>query len=181
MDEELEVETAAEDVLAQQAGGLGFLDGAVEVVRRVDVFAAQEDVAAVGLEGACGDQHAFHQQVGQLFHQHAVLPGVGFHFVRVAQQVADVHGFVGRHQAPFHAGGEARTAATLEAGVLDLLHDLGLGHFGQGLARCGIAVLLLVLVEPYRLRVFAQAPGQRMGLFAAGNAVGRADGGEGLH
>ncbi|MCY1449868.1 hypothetical protein D9M71_666360 [compost metagenome] len=178
MDEQLEVEAAAEDVLAEQAGGLGFIDGAIQVARCVDVFAAQEDVAPVSLQGAGADQHAFHQQVGQLLHEHAVLPGVRLHLVRVAQQVADVQRVVLGHQAPLHAGGEACAATALEAGVLDLLDDVVDSHFRQRLARSGIAVLRLVFLEPYRLAVVAQAPGQRMGLGGALGAVGGTEGGE---
>ncbi|MNZ99078.1 hypothetical protein D3C78_1183890 [compost metagenome] len=117
--------------------------------------------------------------MGLLLHQHAVFPGVGLHFIRVAQQVADVHRFVFGHQAPFDAGGEARTATALEAGIFDGLDDIVLGHLRQGLAGGSIAVLGLVLVQPDRLAVVAQAPGQRMRLGAAGNAVGRAEGSDG--
>src|SRR5690606_13156609 len=63
---QLDIEVAAADVLAQEAGGLGFIDGAVEADRRIDIFAAQEDIAAVGLERAGTDDHAFDQQVRQL-------------------------------------------------------------------------------------------------------------------
>ncbi len=181
MHEQFEIEAAAEDVLAQQAGGLGLIDGAIEVGGRVDVFAAQEDVAAIGLERAGADDHAFHQQVRQLLHQQAVLPGVGLHLVRVAQQVADVQRFVGGHQAPLHARGEAGAATALEAGFLHRLHDVRLGHFGQRFAQRGVAVLLAIFVEPDRLAVVAQAPGQRMGFFATGDAVGRAEGCQLLH
>ncbi|CAM5240932.1 hypothetical protein SSTU70S_00351 [Stutzerimonas stutzeri] len=104
VDEQLEIEAGTEDVLAEQAGGLGFLDGAVEVVRRIDVFAAQEDVTAIGLERSSADQHAFDEKVRQLLHEQAVLPGVGFHLVGIAQQVADVLRFVCWHQAPLDAG-----------------------------------------------------------------------------
>ncbi len=179
MHEQLEVEAAAEDVLAQKACGLGFLDGTVQVLGRGGVLATQEDVAAVGLQRTGADQHAFDQQMGLLLHQHAVLPGVGFHFVRVAQQVADVHGFVFGHQAPLHAGGEACTTTPLEAGVLDGLDDIVLGHLRQCLAGSGIAVLGLVLGQPDRLAVVTQAPGQRVGFGRARDAVGRAEGSNG--
>ena len=177
--EQLEIETAAEDVLAQQAGGLGFLDGAVEVLRCGGVFATQEDVATVGLQGAGADQHALDQQMGLLLHQHAVLPGVRLHFVRVAQQVADVHGFVFGHQAPLHASGEACATAALEAGVLDALHDVVGRHLRQCLAGGSVAVLRFVLGKPYRLAVVTQAPGQRVGFGRARDAVGRAEGSNG--
>ncbi len=177
--EQLEIETAAQDILAQQAGGLGFIDGAVEVLRCGGVFATQEDVAAVGLQGAGADQHALDQQMGLLLHQHAVLPGVRLHFVRVAQQVADVHGFVFGHQAPLHASGEACTATALEARVLDRLYDIVLRHLRQGLAGCGIAVFRFVLGQPYWLAIVTQAPGQRVGFGRARDAVGRAEGSNG--
>ncbi len=179
VDEQLEIEAATQDVLAQKACGLGFFHGTTQVLGGGGVLAPQEDVAAVGLECASTDQHAFDQQMGQLLHQHAVLPGVGLHFVRVAQQVADVHGFVFGHQAPLHTGGEARTAATLEAGILDGLHDVVLGQVGEGLAGRRVTVLGLVLVEPDRLAVVAQAPGQGMGFCGARNAVRRTERGQG--
>ncbi|MCY1423094.1 hypothetical protein D9M71_388000 [compost metagenome] len=161
--EQLEVEAAAQDVLAQKACSLGFFHGTVEVLGGGDVFATQEDVATVGFQCAGTDQHAFDQQMGQLLHQHAVFPGVGLHFIRVAQQVADVHGFVFGHQAPLHASGKACAAATLEARVLDGLDDVVLGHLPKGLARRGVTVLGLVLVEPHGFAVVTQAPGQRVG------------------
>ena len=177
--EQLEVEARTEDVLAQKACGLGFVNGAVEVLCRSGVFATQEDVAAVGFQRTGADQHALDQQMGLLLHQHAVFPGVGLHFIRVAQQVADVHGFIFGHQAPLHASGEARAATALEAGVLDTLHDVVGGHVGQRLARGGVAVLGLVLGKPDRLAVVTQAPGQRVGFGGTRNAVGRAEGSDG--
>ncbi len=62
--EQLEIEAGAEDVLAQQAGGLGFFDGAVEALGGWWGIGHAGDVAAVGLERAGTDQHAFHQQMG---------------------------------------------------------------------------------------------------------------------
>ncbi len=160
VDEQLEIKTGAQDVLAQQAGGLGFFHGTVQVLGGGGVFAAQEDVATVGLQRTGADQHAFDQQMGQLLHQHAVLPGVGFHFIRVAQQVADVDGFVLGIRPHFTPVGEARTAATLETGVFHGLDDVVAGHVGEGLTRGGVAVLGLVLVQPHRFAVVTQTPGQ---------------------
>ncbi|MCY1177324.1 hypothetical protein D9M73_176280 [compost metagenome] len=179
MDEQLEIETAAQDVFTQQTSCLGFFHGTVEVLGGGGVLATQEDVATVGFQCAGTDQHAFDQQMGQLLHQHAVFPGVGLHFIRVAQQVADVHGFVFGHQAPLHASGEACAATAFEAGVLDALHDVVGGHLRQRLAGCGVAVLRFVLGQPDRLAVVAQAPGQRVAFGRARDAVGRAEGSNG--
>ncbi|MNX65594.1 hypothetical protein D3C86_966600 [compost metagenome] len=179
MDEQLEIETAAQDVLAQKARCLGFFHGTVQVLGGGGVFATQEDVATVGFQCAGTDQHAFDQQMGQLLHQHAVFPGVRLHFIRVAQQVADVDGFVFGHQAPLHASGEACTAAAFEAGVFHGLDDVVLGHVGEGLARSGVTVLGLVLVEPYGFAVVTQTPGQRVSLGRTLDEVGRTEGSQG--
>jgi hypothetical protein len=101
------------------------------------------------------------------------------HFIRVAQQVADVDGFVFGHQAPLHASGEACTAAALEAGVLHGLDDIVLSHVGKRFARSRVTVLGLVLLEPYRLGIVTQAPGQRVSLGRPLDAVGRAEGSQG--
>ena len=61
-----------------------------------------------------------------------------------------------------------------------VLHDVSLSHLTQRFARSGVAVLLLVLLQPHRLSVVTQAPGQRMAFLAAGDLVGRADGGQRL-
>ena len=174
--EQLEIETRTENVLAQQACRLGFFHRLLQVAGGIDILATQEDITAIGLECPRRDQHALDQQVRQLLHQQPVFPGVGLHLVGVAQQIADVLRFVRRHQAPLHPGGEAGTTAALEAGVLDRADNVGSSHLGQRLAGGGIAVFLLVLFQPHRLPVVAQTPGHRMGFFAAGNPVGRAEG-----
>src|SRR5471032_721231 len=138
--EQLEVKAGAQNVLAQQTRSLGFGHGTVQMFRCGGVFATQEDVATIGFECASTDQHAFHQQVRQLFHQHPVFPGVGLHLIGVTQQVTDVHGFVFGHQAPLNASGEACTAAALETGVLDRLDDVVRRLLGKGLAHSCVAV-----------------------------------------
>ena len=173
MYEQFEIKPRTQDVFAQQACCLGFFDGTAQVHGRGGVFATQEDVAAVGFQGASTDQHAFDQQMGQLLHQHAVFPGVGLHFIGVTQQVTDVHGFVFGHQPPLHTRGETCTATTFEAGVFHGLDDIVLSHVGECLAGRRVAVFGLIFVKPHRLAVVTQTPGQRMGFCRARNAVGR--------
>ncbi|MNC14463.1 hypothetical protein D3C75_622410 [compost metagenome] len=176
VDEQLEVKTRAQDVLAEQAGGLGLFHRAAQVDGGVHVLAAEEDVATVGLEGPGTDDHPLDQQVGQLLHQQPVFVGVRLHLVGVAEQVTDVHALVLGHQAPLHPGGEAGAAAPLEAGVLDGADYLIGAHLTQCLAGRFVALLALVFVQPDRLAVIAQPPGERMGLGGTGDAVGGAKG-----
>ncbi|MNH13092.1 hypothetical protein D3C79_726540 [compost metagenome] len=178
VDEQLEVKARAQDVLAQQTGGLGLFHRAAQVDGGIHVLAAQEDVAAIGLEGPGTDDHPLDQQVGQLLHQQPILVGVRLHLVGVAEQVTDVHALVLGHQAPLHPGGEAGAATPLEAGVLDGADDIIRAHLAQCLAGGFIALFGLILLQPDRLAVIPQPPGEGMGLGGAGDAVGGAEGGE---
>jgi len=175
VNDQFEVKARTEDVLAQQACCLGFFDSTAQVHGSGGVFATQEDIAAVGFQCTGTDQHAFDQQMGQLLHQHAVFPGIGFHFIGVTQQVTDVDGFVFRHQPPLHARGEARAAATLEAPVFHGLDDIVLRHVSEGFASGCVTVLGLVLVEPNGLAVVTQTPGQGVGFCRTLDQVGRAE------
>ena len=156
---QFEVKTGAKDIFPQQARFGRFGDCPAQVLRRFDIFAAQEDIAAVGFQRERGDQHAFHQQVRQLFHQQAVFIGARLHFIGVTQQVTDVHGLVFRHQAPLQTGGKARAAAPFQAGVFYRSDDFIRRHAGERFTRPGVAVFTLVFIQPYRLFVVAQTPG----------------------
>ena len=123
VDKQFEVETGAHDVFAKQAGFGCFGNRATQMHSRFDIFTTQEDVTTVRFQRKRGDQHAFHQQVRQLFHQQTVFIGTRLHFIGVTQQVTDVHGFVFRHQAPLQTGGKARTAAPFQASVFYLIND----------------------------------------------------------
>ncbi|SAJ31123.1 Uncharacterised protein [Enterobacter cloacae] len=164
MHEQLEVKPGAQDVFTQQTGFSGFGNRATQVFSRFDVFTAQEDIATVRFQRERGDQHAFHQQVRQLFHQQAVFIGTRLHFIGVTQQVTDVHGFIFRHQAPLQTGGEARAAAAFQARLFHRVNDVVRRHAAKGFTRAGIAVFALIFVEPDRLFVITQTPGQRMRL-----------------
>ena len=159
MHKQFEVKTGAKDIFTQQARFGRFGNGPAQMLRRFDIFAAQEDIAAPGFQRERGDQHAFHQQVRQLFHQQAVFIGARLHFIGVTQQVTDVHGLVFRHQAPLQTGGKARAAAPLQAGVFYRSDDFIRRHAGERFTRPGVAVFTLVFIQPYRLFVVAQTPG----------------------
>lgn len=136
---------------------------------RFDIFAAQEDVTTIRFQRERGDQHAFHQQVRQLFHQQTVFIGARFHFIGVTQQVTDVHGFIFRHQAPLQTGGKARAAAPFQTGVFYLADDFIRRQAGQRLTRAFVAVFATIFIQPDRLFVIAQTPGQRMGFGSTDN------------
>ncbi len=162
VDKQFEVKPGAKDVFPQQACFSGFGNRTTQMLGRFDIFAAQEDVAAVRFQRKRGDQHAFHQQVRQLLHQQTVFIGARLHFIGVTQQVTDVHGFVFRHQAPLQTRGEARAAAPFQASVFYRRDNLIRRHPGQGFTCPFVTVFAAIFVQPYRLLVVAQTPGERM-------------------
>ena len=180
VDEQLEIKTGAQNVLAQQTGGLGLFHRTAQVDGSIHILAAQEDIAAIGFERPGRDDHPLDQQVGQLLHQQAIFPGVGLHLVGVAEQVTDVHALVFGHQPPLHTSGEARAATPLETGILDGTDNLVRAHLAERLAGGFIALFGLILLQPHRLAVIPQPPGERVGLGGAGRAVGGAKRGEDL-
>ena len=169
MDEQLEVKTGAEYVFAEQARFGRFGNRPAQMLSRFNIFSAQEDVAAVSFQRKSGDQHTLHQQVRQLLHQQAVFIGTRLHFIGVTQQITDVHGFVFRHQAPLQTGGKARAAAPFQASVFYRRDDFIRRHPGEGFTRPGVAIFALVFIQPDRLLVVAQPPGQRMGFGSTNN------------
>ncbi len=160
--DQFEVKAGAENILAEETRFGRFCNGATQVDRRLDIFAAQEDIAAISLQGEGADQHALHQLVRHLLHQEAVFIGARLHLIGVAQQVTDVHGFIFRHQAPLQTRGEACAAAPFQAGIFHCRDNFVRRHAVQRFFRAGIAIFAAVFFEPDRLLVIAHAPGQRV-------------------
>ena len=75
---DIDVEIPAVDiVVADQPGLIGLFDGGFHPLALQHIFAAQIDVAGVGLHREAGDQRAFDQQVRIMTHDLAVLAGRG--------------------------------------------------------------------------------------------------------
>ena len=112
-----EIETGAEDVLAEQSSGFQFLDGFVDDRDRIRVLGADVENACLGSSKPSGDHHAEQDAVWALLHQVAVDVGTGIAFIRVADDV--FHGSLGVAAAlPFEMEGESGTPAATQAGVL---------------------------------------------------------------
>src|SRR5271154_3783867 len=56
---EVEIKTAAENIFAEKAFGVGFGDRGFQDVNNVAIFAADVGIALIGTDGAAGDHHAF--------------------------------------------------------------------------------------------------------------------------
>ena len=162
MDKQFKIKTCSHNVFAKQTCFGRFSNGTAQIHCCFNIFATQEDVATVSFQRKRGDEHTFHQQVRQLFHQQAVFIGARLHFIGVTQQVTDVHGFVFRHQAPLQASRKARAAAPFQAGVFYLSNDFVRRKSGQPLTRPFVTVFAAVFIQPHWLFIITQTPGQRM-------------------
>lgn len=137
--------TLAEDVVPEQSPRACLREGVFQAVQGAWVLAAQVQVSLVRAGGVRGDRHGLDQRVRVALHQHAVLEGARFGFVRVAD---DVVGMVGlrRRGLPFAAGGEGGAATPDQAGVGDLADDSG-GAQLEGPAQGGVATVGAVVVQ----------------------------------
>ena len=142
---DVEVEAAAQDVVAQQAVLARLLDGARQAVHRQRIFGAHVDDALGGAHHVAADDHAFQQRVRIALDLVAVHVGAGIAFVGIADDVLLVgHGLA--QELPLVAGEEAGAAAAAQLGGLDLLdHHLRVGvdqHLVQRLVAADGDVLL---------------------------------------
>ncbi len=136
---EFAAEPGAGDVLAEKPFLLRLPDGLLDDVGGFGKLFADVDVSHLGSHRIAGDHHALDKLVGILVDDVAVLEGAGFGLVAVADQV-DRLGVVGRNESPLHPGRESRSAASPQAGLLDLLDDLGGFHL-EGLPEFLVAAV----------------------------------------
>ena len=146
VNQQIVIEAAAKNIFAEVAALVSLLDGFFDQIENVTIFAANIDEAAIGSDGAAGDDHAFDQLVRIHFHQRAIFAGAGFGFVGVADDVFRFRAVLG-HERPLHAGGEACAAASTQIGFLDFVDDRGRSHLFQRFFERLIAAVLEVHVD----------------------------------
>ena len=87
MQGQLEVESAAEDVVAEVAGVVGLVDRGLQPATGVDQLAAQVDEGVVAAHRERRDDDAFDQRVRIGHHQRGVFAGAGLALVGVDHEV----------------------------------------------------------------------------------------------
>ena len=171
----------AEEVVAEEPGGLGVGHGLAHALDCQGILGAHVDVALVRADAAGGDHHALDDAVRVALHDGAVHERARVAFVAVADDVflgvvLDAGGL------PFAAGGKTAAAAAAQARFgNDVAHGLAV-HFGEGLARGRVAAVghvfldlvgvdeaaflehaaVLALVEGNLVRAEALFPGTRI-------------------
>ncbi|MNR05606.1 hypothetical protein D3C85_1216480 [compost metagenome] len=105
---------AAADIGAEVTGVSGDVQRRTQRGHSIGIFRANIDVAVSGPDAETGNGHAFDQQEGVAFHQHAVGESAGVAFVGVAYDVL-LRSFGRTYRAPFDPGGESRAATATQA------------------------------------------------------------------
>ena len=111
---------------------------------------AYEDDAVAGAGGVARDDAALHERERVRLQDRLVVERAGVALLAVAEDVL-LRGGVAREEAPLHAGGERRAAASAQAGVLDLVERLLRRERRQRLVEPGEAAARYVLVDVGRV------------------------------
>ena len=123
-DGDIEVEPAAENILAEEAALAALGERFLQHHRAVIELAANIDVRhRIGGDRVAGDDHPFDHQMRILFDEQAVLECSRLRLVCVTQQVGRLRRILW-HKAPLRSGGKSRPTPAAQLGILHDLRDL---------------------------------------------------------
>ena len=97
------------------------------------------------IERETGDEHALDQLMRIFVNDVAILERARLGFVRVADQIDRLF-LIGLDEAPFHAAGKSRAAASAQPGDLHFVHDVGARH-RDGFLQLFVAAVAQVTVD----------------------------------
>jgi hypothetical protein len=123
---DIEVVTGSAGVLANQALGVGLVDGVLEDIGFVDEFATDIDVGSGRVHGSSGNEAALDELVWVLSHDLSVLASSGFTLIGIDDEITGLGVLVPVlevHERPFQTRGETGTTSTAQTRGLDLIDD----------------------------------------------------------
>ena len=121
---QVEIDAGAQQILAEQASRVGFLERPLETGHRLgEEFATNVVVAHRGTHAIATDGHALDDRVRVVTEDVTVVAGARLGFVRIAHRIL-LAGSIAGHEAPLQAGGEARATTATQTGSLQLLDNL---------------------------------------------------------
>ena len=180
---QLKAEFAAQNLVAQQAGGTRFFERRLEAVVGLEDFAVNVVVADRNAHRVGGDDHALDDNVRIELQDVAVFAGTGLPLVGIAHQVLLARKLAW-HEAPLEPGRKTGTAAPAQGGLFDRCDHLVLRQtfatvLAQNLAQRLIAparfVILQVPVRTVQVRhdLGVDMPVVKAGLHAGGLKLGK--------
>src|SRR5262249_15589352 len=151
--EDVAVEARTEDVLAEKAGPVRFLDGLLDDELHVIELAPYIDVSNLRPDRVAADGAPFDQQVGIALHEHVVLERARLALVGVAADVLRPGGVL-EDELPFEPGWKSGAAAATQTGGFHTLDHVVRPHGRHGRAERLVAARVLdVEVERERIRL----------------------------
>ena len=111
-------------VRADKTCVISLVNGGLQRLFLADVFAADIDVAGVGIHRERRDQAAFNQRMRVMAHDLAVFAGARLGLVGIDHQIGRTPVAFFRHKRPFQPRREARTTTPTQARGLHLVDNL---------------------------------------------------------
>jgi hypothetical protein len=150
LDQDLQVDARAEDVVPQQVVRFGVGDGRLEPLDGQGIFGPKVHIGLRGADRIGGDGHAFDQAMRIALDNGAVHERPGIAFIGVADQVFLIAGRL-PGEFPFLARWKASAASTSQSALLDhVAHRLG-RHAAQNFHQRRVASPGDVLFDPSRI------------------------------
>ena len=113
MRNDIEIQIAAKNLLAQEALGVSVIDGFFHDLEQVAILAAQIDKAHFGADRQACDDDPFNYRVGIILEDQAVLAGARLAFISIDQDVLWFRRLLG-NKRPLHPGREAGAPASAQ-------------------------------------------------------------------
>ena len=141
----IQIVSAAEDILAQEAFGIGILERLLHDDQQVAILAADVDVSGMSTNRECGNHDAFNYGMRIVFENQPILASPRLALVPVAEHVFRLYRLL-RDKRPFHPRTEPGPAPSAQAGVLHLIDDDVRLH-GECLLHGFVAVQLEIAID----------------------------------
>ncbi len=155
---DVEVEAAAEDVLAKQTVLAGLVDSDLKTLDSQRVLGTDVDQTLAGADSVAADGHSLDDAVGVALKDRTVHKCTRVALVGVADDVLLVSLVLGA-ELPFQTGGEAGTATAAQTRSLNLGYDLLGGHLGEALAQSLVTATADALLDVLGIYETAVAQG----------------------
>ena len=157
---DIQVATAAENILADKSLRVGVADRLLHDHGKIPVLAANVDVPALCAHSQSADHDTLDHRVRIVLENQPVFARAGFALIAVAQNILRLGRLLG-HERPLHPGREARPPAPTQPRTLDLI-NYGVWFHGERLLHGLIAVQFEIPVDIRRTQ--AEAPGDHLHL-----------------
>src|SRR5207249_4975079 len=146
MDDDIQVEAAPLDVLAQPASGVSFFHCPIEAIGWPKILAPNVDVRLVAPDREGSDQHALQKCMRVALEDVSILESPRFPFVGVDDQILGFRAALW-DERPFSSCRKSGSAQTAKVGPRDLVDDLRRRH-RERLPGCGVTFVCDVSVPP---------------------------------